>query len=104
MEKYIKSSDLAEVIAELGTDALDYADKLTVDMCISKGFNGEACMEVVIRDSQYVRIVEQKYVIVPGTMSPMEVSDETLHAALEKIEEAERAESMTTEETPSNNE
>lgn len=101
MEKYIKSSDLAEVMAELAATALDYADKVSMDTTMRK-FADVMMLTVVVRDSNtYVRLVEQEYHIVPATKSPDEVVNETIFSALEKIEEARK---QAEENTPSNNE
>ena len=51
MEKYIKSSDLAEVMAELAATALDYADKVIVDTTTRK-LAGDVTFTVVVRDAE----------------------------------------------------
>lgn len=101
MEKYIKSSDLAEVMAELAATALDYADKVSMDTTMRK-FADVMMLTVVVRDSNtYVRLVEQEYRIVPDTMSPEQVANETVFNALEQIEEERKS---AEDQTPSNNE
>lgn len=101
MEKYIKSSDLAEVMAELASTALDYADKVIVDTTTRKLMD-DVTFTVVVRDANcYVRLAEQEYHIVPTMKSPDDVVNETIFSALEQIEAARK---QTEEETPSNNE
>jgi hypothetical protein len=101
MEKYIKSSDLAEVMAELAFTALDYADKVIVETTTRK-LTDDVTFTVVVRDAEYyVRLAEQVYHIVPTTKSPDEVVNETIFSALVQIE-AERKQAE--ENTPSNNE
>lgn len=101
MEKYIKSSDLAEVMAELAATALDYADKVIVETTTRK-LADDVTFTVVVRDANYyVRLAEQEYHIVPTMKSPDDVVKETIFSALEQIE-AERKQAE--ENTPSNNE
>jgi hypothetical protein len=101
MEKYIKSSDLAEVMAELAFTALDYADKVIVDTTTRKLIE-DVTVTVVVRNSDtYARLAEQVYHIVPATKSPDEVVNETIFNALEQIEAARK---QAEENTPSNNE
>jgi hypothetical protein len=101
MEKYIKSSDLAEVMAELAFTALDYADKVIVETTTRKLIE-DVTVTVVVRNSDtYARLAEQVYHIVPATKSPDEVVNETIFNALEQIEAARK---QVEENTPSNNE
>jgi hypothetical protein len=101
MEKYIKSSDLAEVMAELAFTALDYADKVIVETTTRKLIE-DVTVTVVVRNSDtYARLAEQVYHIVPATKSPDEVVNETIFNALEQIEAARK---QAEENTPSNNE
>lgn len=101
MEKYIKSSDLAEVMAELASTALDYADKVIVDTTTRKLMD-DVTVTVLVRNSDtYARLAEEVYYIVPATKSPNDVVNETIFSALEQIEAARK---QTEEETPSNNE
>lgn len=100
MEKYIKSSDLAEVMAELAATALDYADKVIVETTTRK-FADDVTFTVVVRDAYYVRLADHEYHIVPATKSPDDVVNETIFSALEQIEAARK---QAEENTPSNNE
>lgn len=101
MEKYIKSSDLAEVMGELAATALDYADNVIVETTTRK-FADDVTFTVVVRNSDtYARLAEQEYHIVPTTKSPDEVVNETIFNALEQIEAARK---QAEENTPSNNE
>jgi hypothetical protein len=100
MEKYIKSSDLAEVMAELAATALDYADKVIVETTTRK-LGDYVTITVVVRDAYYVRLADQEYHIVTATDSPDDVVNETIFRALEQIEAARK---QAEEETPSNNE
>lgn len=100
MEKYIKSSDLAEVMGELAATALDYADKVIVETTTRKLVD-DVTFTVVVRNANYAKLAEQEYYIVPATKSPDEVVNETIFNALEQIEAARR---QAEEKTPSNNE
>lgn len=88
MEKYIKSSDLAEVMEEVALTALDYADKVIVETTVRK-FTSQVSLCVVVRDlNSFARLVEKEYRIISETLSPEEVSDETIYEALRKLDEA----------------
>jgi len=101
MENYIKSSDLAEVMAELAATALDYADKVIVETTTRK-LTDDVTFTVVVRDADYyVRLAEQVYHIVPATKSPDDVVNEIIFSALEQIETLRK---QAEENTPSNNE
>ncbi len=101
MEKYIKSSDLAEVMAELAFTALDYADTVIVATTTRKLVN-DVTVTIIVRNKEtYARLAEQEYNIVPATKSPDEVVNETIFSALEQIEAARK---QAEENTPSNNE
>lgn len=91
MEKYIKSSDLAEVMAEVASTAMDYADKVIVETAVRK-FTGQVSLYVVVRDiDSYSRLTEQEYRIITETLSPEYVTDATIYEALRKLEEAPKA-------------
>lgn len=101
MEKYIKSSDLAEVMTELAFTVLDYADKVIVETTTRK-LTDDITVTIVVRDTDYyVRLAEQVYHIVPTTKTPNDVVNETIFSALEQKEAARK---NAEEETPSNNE
>lgn len=88
MEKYIKSSDLAEVMAELASTAMDYADKVIVETTMRK-FTSQVSLCVVVRDIEsYSRLTEQEYRIITETLSPEDVADDTIFEALRKLDEA----------------
>lgn len=91
MEKYIKSSDLAEVMAEVASTAMDYADKVIVETTVRK-FTNQVSLCVVVRDiDSYSRLTEQEYRIITETLSPAYVTDDTIYEALRKLEEAAKA-------------
>lgn len=88
MGKYIKSSDLAEVMAEVASTAMDYADKVIVETTVRK-YTSQVSLCVIVRDlSTFTRLVEKEYQIISETLSPEEVSDETVYEALRKLDEA----------------
>ena len=91
MEKYIKSSDLAEVMAEVASTAMDYADKVIVDTTVRK-FASQVSFCVIVRDIEsYSRLAEQEYRIITETLSPADVTYGTIYEALRKLEEAAKA-------------
>lgn len=91
MEKYIKSSDLAEVMAEVASTAMDYADKVIVETTVRK-FASQVSLCVVVRDIEsYSRLTEQEYRIITEALSPADVTYGTIYEALRKLEEAAKA-------------
>lgn len=88
MEKYIKSSDLAEVMAKVVSTAMDYADKVIVETTVRK-FLSQVSLIVVVRDADlYSRLTEKEYRIITEDLSPEEVTDDTIYEALRKLDEA----------------
>lgn len=91
MEKYIKSSDLAEVMAEVASTAIECADKVIVETTVRK-FASQVSLSVVVRDIEsYSRLAEQEYRIITETPSPEDVVDDTIYEALRKLKEATKA-------------
>lgn len=91
MEKYIKSSDLAEVMAKVTLKAMDYADEVIVETTVRK-FASQVSLSVVVRDIEsYSRLTEQEYRIITETLSPEDVIDDTIYEALRKLDEAAKA-------------
>ena len=99
MKKYIKRSELGIITSEIATEAMKNADKMSVEMSIQK-YSTETCLEVVMRDCNFMRVHDEKYVIVPDLLGWEEVTEDTIITAVNKIHEAE---TTPAEETPSNN-
>jgi hypothetical protein len=96
MEKkhYIQSEDLGVIMEALAVKALEHVDQMLVNINLDRS-GQETTLEVVVRSQDYERLAEQTYVILDEVHDYLDVVDETIGAALVKLEQIDKEKGST---------
>lgn len=99
MEKkhYIQSEDLGVIMEALAEKALEHADKMLVNINLSRS-GQETTLDIVVRSQDYERLAEQTYVILDEVYDHLDVLDETIGAVLVKLEQIDKEKTSSNEE------
>lgn len=96
MEKkhYIQSEDLGVIMEALAVKALEHVDQMLVNINLDR-LGQETTLGIVVRSQDYERLAEQTYVILDEVHDYLDVVDETIGAALVKLEQIDKEKGST---------
>lgn len=99
MEKkhYIQSEDLGVIMEALAVKALEHVDQMLVNINLNRS-GQETTLDIVVRSQDYERLAEQTYVILDEVHDYLDVVDETIGAALVKLEQIDKEKTLSNEE------
>ena len=96
MEKkhYIQSEDLGVIMEALAVKALEHVDQMLVNINLDRS-GQETTLDIVVRSQDYEKLAEQTYVILDKVHDYLDVVDETIGAALVKLEQIDKEKGST---------
>ena len=96
MEKkhYIQSEDLGVIMEALAVKALEHVDQMLINTTLDRP-GQETTLDIVVRSQDYERLAEQTYVILDKVHDYLDVLDETIGAALVKLEQIDKEKGAT---------